>query len=803
MSRFLKYIPDTCLKGLLLFIVTLLGLAPVMANPSNQTVRGVVYDKDTKIPLIGATVVVLDTEPVLGGVTDENGVFTITNVPIGRQDISVSYIGYDTYIQREVLVKGGEELLLEFYLTESAYELGEVVVTSNDREVMNEAAVVSARSLQVEELTRIPGGIDDPARLVRKFPGVSPSPVLTSNEINIRGNASRTVLWRLDDIDIYNPNHFGVIGGSGGGLTIFSQRLLTNTDFYSGAFPADYGNAIGGIFDVRFRNGNTKSRQHSIQLSVLGIDFATEGPFSKQGNASYIANYRFSSTGLVEPFLNLGSLPVFQDLSFKLHFKTKAGGSFNVFGIGGISTTAVVPVKDTLAWGQPGVTNYGYQTTANTGTIGASLVHPFGDNTYLKATLVGTGLESGFKGYYLQYDLETADTSFASLDKDVRVSGQVYLNHKFNRRHTHRSGLIIHGLHSDVYYYAKDPDSVEIVNAALTDTVRFGRGNSFLVQAYSRSQFVLGDAWKLNVGLHFMYLGISQEFSIEPRFGIRYEINPKSSINFGYGLHSQMDPFYTYVSLQKEDEFGPFVGRLNDDLLFNKAHHLTLAYYYQPSDQWRLGAEVYFQYLYNLVVAVDLPISRVGGYNRRFETVDLNNGGVGSNYGIELAAERSFQNGFFAMANTSIFEANYAGNDGIRRPSQFNNGLIVNAVVGKEWAVGGKRGKANFFSLNTSFTYSGPQHYTPLDLEASIAANLYTGDFDNPNSAQQDPLLFIDASIIYKVNREKWNTQWTLQVANILNRRPVIGVFYDRIIRDQAFLYGDGVIPALSWRINF
>lgn len=781
----------------------LIGLSlSVSAQNVTQTIRGIVVDNISKVPIVGATVVLPNTSPLMGTITDTQGKFQIDHVPLGRHDISASYIGYSTFIQTEVLVNAAEETLLEIGLSENNTILGEVVITSDQRKVTNEAALVSSKSFQVEELVRIPGGVDDPARMIRKFPGVTPSAYPTTNHINIRGNASRAVRWRLDDMDIYNPNHFGFVGGSGGSLTIFSQRLLTSTDFFSGAFPADYGNALGGVFDVRFRNGNNERRQHSIQMSIIGIDIATEGPFSKKNNnSSYIANYRYSSTGLIEPILDLGALPLFQDLSFKLHFKTKSGGSLNIFGIGGISNTTLTPVKDTIKWKEPGITSYGYFSNAITGTLGANYILPFNKNTFLKSSIIGTGLKSDFRGYFLNKDLISADTSYASNDRDYKLSWQTYVNHRFGPKHTHRTGIILNGLHTNVYYGEPDrfdPNS----GTAISDTARFGTGTSALIQAFSRSQFYINEHWQCNVGVHAMYFRLTNEISIEPRLGIRYRINEKSSISFGYGLHSQMEPFYTHISQQWDEESKQNV-RLNEQLKFNKAHHLTLGFYHNFNERWKFASEIYYQYLFNMVVARDYPISRIGGYSRRFETLPLNNGGKGENYGLELVVERSFKDGLFFMANTSIFESNYSGNDGIKRPSQFNSKFVFNIVGGKEWQLGKRKGKSNFLNVNLSATYSGPQYYTPLDLETSLKYNRIHNDINNPNSAKQEALLFIDASIIFKINGKRSNSQIALQVSNLLNKRAITRRTIDLESKTEAFLYGDGILPVLGWRINF
>ncbi len=783
------------------FILLLFNTKHVAAQLASQTIRGTVIDKVSQVPLPNANITLLDTEPLIGTNTDDKGRFVIENVPIGRYDISVSYIGYTTFIQTSVLVKTGEETLAEIRLTEKKLDIEELLVTSDQRLVTNEAALVSAKSFQVEELSKIPGSIDDPGRMLQKFAGISPNPSISRNFINIRGNAARAVRWRLDDMDIYNPNHYGLLGNSGGSLTIFSQRLLTNSDFYSGAFPADYGNALGGVFDMRFRNGNTEKRQHSFQLSFLGIDAATEGPLGEEGNASYIANYRFSTTGLIEGFLNIGGIPVYQDLSFKLHFKTKNNGSLNIFGIGGASSVSFVPSLDTTEWAESPNANFGRVTETITGTIGASYVQPISDKTFFKSILIGTGIKVNEFRFYQNDDLVTKDTTRVGLDKDFKISWQGYVNHKFSKRHTHRSGVILHHMRSDVrYLQGEETGSGQGTN--LTDTIRVGQGSSFLAQAYSRSQFYLSDKWQLNVGVHAMWLAMTGEVSVEPRLGIRYQINPKSSLNFGYGLHSQMEPFFAYIS-ERYDENAGGMTRRNDDLKFNKAHHLVLGYYNQLSERWRFWVEAYYQSQYNLVVGTNLPISRVGGYDFAFESFDLDNGGTGQNYGVEFSIEKGFNNGYFFLANTSLFEANYTANDDVVRPSQYNANYIVNVVGGKEWQVGQKKGKTNFFSLNLSTTYSGPQYYTNLNLEQSILQGYYVADYANPNGNTQDALLLVDVSIIFKRNREKSNSQLTLQMANILNRRPIAGVTFDRETGTQGFFEGSGFVPVLSYRISF
>jgi len=430
-------------------------------------------------------------------------------------------------------------------MKEKPLEEAAVVIRSDQRQVVNEAAMVSARSFTVEELRRIPGSVDDPARMAVKFPGISPNSNVLTNDLNVRGNPARAVRWRLEGVDIYNPNHFGLLGGSGGSITLFSQHMLTNTDFFSAAFPADYGNALGAVFDVRFRNGNTQRREHSIQLGFLGIDIATEGPFSKKGRSSYLVNYRYSTTGILNQFIEIGAIPTFQDLSFKLHFDLPQAATLNIFGIGGWGDISFQPVLDTLQWEERPGANFGRVTRTMTGTLGTTYSLPIGDKTFFQSSLLGTGMQQFQVRYYQNRDLLTADTTRRLMDQDYRLTSSTFINHKFSPKHTHRSGLMIHGLFSDVFFVQGSERDSFMPGSTLTDTLRKGRGTSTLVQAYSRSQFTLSESWKFNVGLHLMYLGFTGEFSFEPRMGLRWVLGPKQSISLGYGLHSQMEPFFT------------------------------------------------------------------------------------------------------------------------------------------------------------------------------------------------------------------------------------------------------------------
>ncbi|MBN2520858.1 MAG: carboxypeptidase-like regulatory domain-containing protein, partial [Bacteroidales bacterium] len=380
------------IKLLLLFLVIFKGA--VLAQNLSQTIKGKIVDKESQITLPGANVVILGTNPLLGCVSDMEGNFRIENVPVGRYNIQVSYMGYEPVTIPEILVGSGKEVVINIEMKELVTQMDEIVVKANIRKdrPQNSMATISARSFTVEETRRYAGGLDDPARMASAFAGVTTGNI-QDNAIVIRGNSPKGVAWRLEGIDIPNPNHF--LGGNiaGGGLVnVISGQLLSNSDFYTGAFPAEYGNALAGVFDIKLRTGNTEKREYAFQAGMLGIDFAAEGPFSKRNNASYLFNYRYSTFGLMVDlgFIPSEQIPRYQDLSFKLNFPTYKAGIFSLWGTGAIDYNHQPVDDDSTSWETSWDRNT-YEWNVKMGAIGLNHKYIMGEKTYLNTSLVGSG----------------------------------------------------------------------------------------------------------------------------------------------------------------------------------------------------------------------------------------------------------------------------------------------------------------------------------------------------------------------------------------------------------------------------
>ena len=227
------------MKKLLTLIAILLYI--VSNAQITQNVRGSIVDKDSKTPLPGANIVISTLDPVKGTATDPNGHFKIEKIPVGRHSIKISYVGYEPIIMQNIELSSGKELILNLELQESVMMEEVVIEAEGEKEKsINKMATVSARTFSIEETQRYAGSLNDVARMAQNFAGVQGADD-SRNDIVIRGNSPTGVLFRLDGVDIPNPNHFALMGTTGGPVSLLNNNVLDNSDFMTGAFPAEYG----------------------------------------------------------------------------------------------------------------------------------------------------------------------------------------------------------------------------------------------------------------------------------------------------------------------------------------------------------------------------------------------------------------------------------------------------------------------------------------------------------------------------------------------------------------------------------
>ncbi len=787
-----------------------------------QTIRGTIVDKESQFPLIGVTVVVKTSDgQVLGNSSDIDGTYRIENVPLGRQTVTFSYIGYEETTNDNVIFTSAKEVILNAQLDESSVDMGIVeVYAQKNGEVINEMATVSARQFSVEETNRYAGSRGEPARMASNFAGVQGADD-SRNDIIIRGNSPSGVLWRLEGINIPNPNHFSIAGTGGGSVTILNNKFLSNSDFFTGAFPSEYGNGIAGAFDLKMRNGNNEKHEFSGQLGFLGTELMAEGPLNKNG-ASYLATFRYSTLALFS-FMNINvgtdAIPKYFDGAYRLNFPLKKGGSLAFWGIGGsseidiaLSETQTEPDTSTLIYGSNDRDQF-FATSMF--TVGATYTQPLNKSTYIKAGLAYSRTQQYANHDYIFRSVENNVFVYDSLPNildytfiEGKYSAYFAFNKKVNKKFTLKFGINVDA------YALNYIDSSRTVTPATDSTTATlsdwetrwnSTDNPFMLQPYVQFKYRASEKLTITGGLTSLYYSINDISisPIEPRFGLSYDLGNSQKLSFGTGLHSQNQANYSYY-------YGTPNG--NSPITYNKdamgltkSYHAVLAYDKSLKGNMRFKAETYFQYLYDIPVEIETSsyslVNSGSGFSRLFPD-SLQNGGTGRNYGFEFTLEKFFSKGYYFLVTASLFDAKYKGSDGILRNTTFNGRYAFNTLFAKEIAL--KNGSA--INIGGKATLVGGRWYGPVDDLASAQQLEVIYEDETVNSVQFRPYFRLDAKISYRWNQPKVTHELAFDLVNLLNIQNILTLTYSPDAQDGNPVreeYQLGFLPLFYYKIDF
>ena len=571
-----------------LFTLTFVSLAQVLFSQTlTQTVRGRIIDQESQTALPGANVVILDSKELLGSTTDVNGNFRIENVPVGRISIGITFIGYEDKLIPNILVTSGKETVLDIVLKESLTMMDaiEINASKDKSEISNEMALTSARAFTVEETKRYAGSFNDPARMVSAYAGVDSDPS-GNNSIIVRGNSPKGIQWRLEGIDIPNPNHFSDEGATGGPINTLNSQMLANSEFYTGAFAPEFGNALSGVFDMKLRKGNNEQREYSLSVGILGTDATIEGPFVKGGGSSYLVNYRYSTLSLLDGMgiVDFDGVPKYQDLSFKFHLPTKSFGTFSLFGLGGRSNIREEEFVDE----DEEILALRGDYKANMGVIGITQYWSLGSQTYLQNSISVSENGSGYLGYRPNVDnLMTRDNDM-NLDKKSFKAAST-LNHKFNAQHNVQAGLIYTRHSFDFYHNYFDEQTQQYVSDQNMT------GNADHYQGFVSWKYRPLEDVSIVSGVHLQKISLNDAVSVEPRASIRWQFHPQQALTAGFGMHGKMEPLTNYYSIVGAEEGTPTTP--NKELDFSKARHYIVGYENKLTSNLFLKVEAYYQQL--------------------------------------------------------------------------------------------------------------------------------------------------------------------------------------------------------------
>jgi hypothetical protein len=774
----------------------------LFAQNNKQNIRGVVIDKLSQATIVGATVQLLNYTENKGTKTNENGKYALENISPGRYELKITYLGYKEMLIPNVVVSSGKETIVDISLEESFKSLKDVTIkATNKAKTINDLASISARTFSMEEVNRYAGGRSDPARLASNFAGVS-APDDSRNDIVIRGNSPVGVLWRIEGMNIPNPNHFATIGTTGGPVSALNTNMLKNSDFFTSAFPAEYGNANAGVFDIGFRKGNSNKREHTFQFGMLtGIEAMTEGPIKKGNGSSYLIAYRYSFTGIAQNLgVNIGTTatPFYTDLSFKLTSGDSKFGRVTLFGLTGTSNIKFLHnnIDSSDLFADPTSDSY-FKSTM--GVIGVKHFKQLNKKSYFNTIIGATIAKSNYQQDTIEKITDAASKAFENNTKRITYNFLSSYNSKINSKLFIKIGLQADVLNNNLYMRSRmyQPFWKEIWNYNDYTT---------LAQFFAHAKYSISEKLTANIGLHAQYFFLSKSQSIEPRVGIRYSLNAKSSLNFGYGLHSQMQPLDVYFYKTYNASNGTYISN-NTNLGFTKSHHIVIGYDVQPIKDWRIKAEVYYQYLFNVPIntfSSSYSMLNTGSSFSPNMEDSLTNKGTGENYGIELTIEKFFTKGYYGLFTSSIYNATYKGSDGVKHNTAFNGKYVINMLVGKEFKIG--RAKRNTFFTDIKATNAGGRYFTPIDLAASKAERQQVVMGDAYAFSQRNTLYFrMDLKMGFTMNskKKKLSHSFSFDMQNFTNHKNVFAQRYNPVNQSINTAYQIGFFPNFIYKLQF
>jgi hypothetical protein len=803
---------------LLLTFLVFNGL--IFAQLPTQTVRGSVFDSETNYPLSGAKLLIeVDGQKYMAASTVD-GTFNIAKVPVGKHQLVASAGFYDSRTLT-IEVTSGRELVLQIPLQEKVSQQKDVrVVGRKQGEVLNEMAVLSAQQFSVEETNRYPGSRMDPARMASNFAGVNGADD-SRNDIVVRGNSPLGVIYRVEGIDIPNPNHFAISGTSGGPVSLLNNKILGNSDFFMSAFPAEYGNSLSGVFDLKLRNGNNNQHEFTGQFGLLGTEFLAEGPLSKNSKSSYLVMGRYSTLTIFQKLnINLGTdaIPKYYDGAFKFNWVLKNGGQLALFGMGGSSDIAI-KISDFKEYTEDlyGEGDRDQYFGTSMVTTGLNYKKSINEKTFISSTLAYSQENQRTRHEYLKGRKMNPQDSTISYDEKYymmgygfqvqKISGYTAVNHKFNKQHLIKAGLSFDLISMDF----KDSCLYNLDSAALGFETRWNyQGMAAIIQPFVQWKWRVSDNMDVTAGIHAQYFTLTNSISpFEPRVGWKYRMDNGQAIFAGGGLHSMIQPYYTYAYQYLDGK----PGNMNMD--FSRSAHSGIGYEKSFNKGFNIKTEAYYQYIYNIPVTVapsSFSMINVGsGFSRLFMD-SLVNDGTGYNYGLELTVQKYFDKSFFFLFSGTIYDSKYRGSDNILRNTSYNGSYVVNFLGGKEFKVG----ERSIIGIGGKVTAAGGKRYGIVDIEATNASKEIIFQDEGFNDSIFNDYFRVDFKISWRKNADRVTHEFGLDLVNILGTKNLLTLAYRPALTNQDFIdqqngtflpYSEktqlGFFPIFYYKIDF
>ncbi|MBP5570771.1 MAG: TonB-dependent receptor, partial [Prevotella sp.] len=589
-------------------------------------------------------------------------------------------------------------------------------------------------------------------------------------------------------VEVNNPNHFAEITEAGGIFTSLNGTVLANSDFLTGAMPAEFGNALSGAFDMKMRVGNNTKYEHAVQVGTLGVDFASEGPLGKGSKASYLVNYRYSFLEIAKKLhaINMEKETLdYQDLSFKLNMPTVKAGTFALWFTGLIDNYEN-EAPDVSDWETLWDSNDSWSRQRNC-AVGLTHNYRFRSGGTLHSSVAFTGIyrKLGVNDYTEQM-LMMPNMDGRNSQWNMIVSTQH--QHKFSSRYTMQNGF--EHQHLDFHTWL---DHVDVIGGPLM-RVYESEGNTGLTRFYTNHKVALSSRFSTVAGVNVMWFNLNDQWIVEPRVSLQYKTSPSSTFSLAYAMNSRRESTDTYFVKNSD----------NKDLGLTRSHHVSASFAQRLGENAMLKIEPYWQWLFDVPVQKGTTYS-ILNHNLFYQDRPLVNEGAGRNYGIDFTLERYLKDGLYGMLTATVFKSEYRDAQGQWHHSRHDRGYITNILGGKEWMIG--KARKNVFGVNGRLTLMGGDRYTPIPESITYEDVAKRSDKSVPEADGQDP--FCDQmkttvgyafSVKYTINRRHTSHHFILEY---LQMKTFQGQTFDIRSHEIVDKFTSLTFPNIAYRVEF
>jgi len=743
------------ISGVLVFIM---GLS---VFGQSGIIKGRVFNSSSNEPLPFTNLIIEGT--AAGSTSDIDGNFVFTGVKPGFAKLSVSSVGFEDYITEEFMVTNAKPVFLDIPLKEKTVQLKQVEIKASPFRKTEESPV-SMRTLAISDIEKNPGGNRDISKVIQALPGVASTPAFR-NDIIIRGGGPSENRFYLDGIEIPNLNHFATQGASGGPVGIINVDFIREVDFYSGAFPANRGNALSSVLEMRQLDGNPEKFQYKASLGATDLALTANGPLSPKTTAIFSARrsylqFLFSAIGL--PFL-----PTYNDFQFKTKTKFNKHNEITFIGLGAIdqfklNTGIKKPTED-----QQYILDYLPVNKQWNYAVGAVYKH-FRDNSF--DTYVFSRNMLNNEAYKYEFNNESDPSKLIFNYKSQEIENKL----RYEKNARLNGYKIVAGVGIEYAKYANNTFQ-KVFIPLQTDTVLIQQYESkldmFKWNVFGQvSRGILSERLILSLGLRADANNYDKSMSsllrqFSPRFSAAYALTEKWFLNFNTGRFYQLPP---YTTIGYRTQTGNLINKQNG-LSYISADHIVAGIEYRRNENAKLTVEGFYKIYSNYPFSVtdSVSLASKGADYGTYGDEQVTSSSSGKAYGMEIYFRDQIARMVNLIVSYTFVRSEFKNYAGTFIPSAWDNKHIINITASHAM-------KRNF-NIGVRWRFVGGAPYTPYDLQRSslkeawdIRGKGYL-DYAKFNSQRLKSFHQLDLRIDKEYFYKKWSLNFYLDIQNLYN----------------------------------